>query len=75
MAEVEKKLDSDLNLGIKEINSSLKNTLIDSATTEVTAENLAKADAHKEEGNKAFKGFLNLLLMFSRILKHLVHLY
>ena len=60
MAEVEQKIDNDLNVGIKEINSTLKNTLIDNTPAEnpmtVTPENLLKADAHKEEGNKAFKG-------------------
>ena len=58
MTEIEKKAENDLNLGIKEINSSLKNTLIDKTekANGVDQEKLAKAETYKEEGNKAFKG-------------------
>ena len=58
MTETENKVEKDLNLGIKEINSTLQNTLIDKIekVIEVTPENLAKGEEYKEEGNKAFKG-------------------
>jgi hypothetical protein len=59
MTETDIKVEKDLNIGIKEINSTLQNTLIDKseAITEITPENLSKAEAYKEDGNKAFKGY------------------
>jgi hypothetical protein len=58
MTETDTKVEKDLNIGIKEINSTLQNTLIDKSETvvEITPENLSKAEAYKEDGNKAFKG-------------------
>ena len=57
MTETEK-VEKDLNLGIKEINSTLQNTLIDKneKVVEITPESIAKGEEYKEEGNKAFKG-------------------
>jgi serine/threonine-protein phosphatase 5 len=57
MTEVEKIVDPQ-DIGIKEIDTNLKKTLIDNSqeiANSVSPEDLVKANAHKDEGNNAFK--------------------